>query len=359
MNKLGKVLAKAPEANPYSHGFESIYHIETLDIATLRPMAQGACLDIAPDLFVEPDIASVEPNQALFEVDFQERVSSFLFYEPIDILGLSHQLYKWLKDNFKSTLGDIAAEGGSLKELEKLSHGHRDELSRKLSAYLKGRSLRATSRIDIRAWIRSLTLFQGDKKRAYASLEPFGLAEALLLSPLEKAEMRRLSAAQLAELRSAFSLLALQRQELFQQRLEEIKTVFVFPWMKRHDGVAANWQIFEHLEGFCLEAKELALLFGWAETLFGRVSWGVEVDQGIWAIDKQAAESYKAIVQIALSYFYQPMVYYLFNELVLLIQREAARLWLAYEPVFIETVLDLCPQFRFGRCQEKTAIYLA
>lgn len=236
----------------YSHGLESIYRLESIDLKTVKKLGGAE---------QAPPKATILPKETRdLELDlgpaYSGYLSSFVLKEPIETLKLARHLEKNLKDEGIETLEDLSKLDFAL--IKGLGRGHAYELQEKLNERLKDEEALKPRKIDINSWARSL-VGSLETKVAWALLEPFGLQEALSLTPIESLEIKKLT----VERKTDFIDQAVKKVESpdrvknVRDRLAEIEDVFISPWLLSRGGVAKESELIERLSRVSSEPDKL------------------------------------------------------------------------------------------------------
>lgn len=231
----------------YSHGLESIYRLENIDLKTVRKLGSQ------PDGTLEPVRQPPVYVEDELELDlgpvFTEKLEPFVLREPIQSLKLARHTEKCLIEQGFRTLGDLKeADLNSLVFVKGLGQGHIVEVREKLASYLGSKATSPTKYIDFISWICEIV---GDieTKLAYLILEPYGLSSIVKPTPLESADIKKLSLDKKGELLEQGRAKLAHPDKIKQVllRFEEIATVLVAPWIASRSGVATVEEIEERL----------------------------------------------------------------------------------------------------------------
>ena len=181
----------------YSHGLESIYALENIDIKSVRPLQNASTSpSLQKKALPKPPIyASSYIPEFEFGPSWRRSIAPFFLQAPIEVLGLSKAAEKCLLDYQKTCLSDLlTVDLRGLIFLKGMGQSHLNEIKEKLSQYIGERDRQQTDRIDFKGWILSLTNHQIQRKKIFLLLESYQLSDLLSLSPMEAMEIRRLSA---------------------------------------------------------------------------------------------------------------------------------------------------------------------
>ncbi|MCE5317617.1 MAG: hypothetical protein LLG04_09725 [Parachlamydia sp.] len=340
----------------YSHGLESIYAIETVDLRSVRRFSRR-------DEKVQsiPKVLSLAPAahpqfQFDFGPGFTDWMEPFLLEEPVQVLGLSRHAEKLLLDQKRLKLRDLS------QMVAAIGQGHRDEINQKLAEYIHGKERERSYQIDFGSWMRSLCPCE-QRKQCHLLLESFGLEELLPLSSGENTEVRRLPPEhRLQWCREGLAFLkSAEIKGSILKTLRRITAAFVRPWICGRKGLATEDEVMERLEKRSLDARHvepfLRLLREVGSPLTACLS---EVDQGVYAADDWQADAFRQIVACAFSYFRGKGQAFLLSHLVSLVEREKALFWQGYSDGFVEKTLRLSSQFRVRKGETgRLAINLA
>lgn len=334
----------------YSHGLESIYSLENVDLKTVRRMSESVAPVAKKEKTKNKISASLSPQLVLdWDGPWRTSIESFVPREPISVLALSKPCEKALLDNGKKQLKDlIDADLRSFIFFKGVGQGHIDEIRQKLDAYLDGKETGRCTQIDRVAWIRTV-IAELDKKKAFVLLDRYGLAELITLSPSETVEVRRLT----FEKKEEWIKEARQKIVCHQQQVEadcaEIAHALINPWLRQTGGYATEVQIMERLDDVSCGVSSQAVQFFndlFFEGNFCFDSSLVKADSHLYCADTSFAEDYQAIVALAHSYFYRHDSRYLLNHLVTAMEKELAAIWKGFDEGLIVKVLRLSSDFR-------------
>lgn len=331
----------------YSHGLESIYAIETVDLRSVRRLSSP--VEKAQPVhkrIVAP--ASITQLQFDFGPGFNDWMEPFILEEPIQVLGLSRHAEKSLLDQRKLLLRDLA--GKDLRRIiPGVGQGHLDEISQKLGDYLSHKEAQRSYQFDPGSWLRSLCPFE-QRKQCHLLLESYGLQELLPLTPAEVTEVRRLPPDQKkkwhAEGLSFLKSPACRTSIL--KALHNMASAFLKPWIQGRKGLATENEVVERLEKRFIEPRLVEpflrlLSQALGNTAFAACLW--LADQQVYTAERWQAEAFRKICGCAATYFKSSGQKFLFSHLLSLVERELARDWLGYPEGFIAKSLRLSASF--------------
>lgn len=232
----------------YSHGLESIYRIETVDLKSVRKLGQKP--ETLPTILSKPTNVPVEELALDLGPALSGYLKAFVVNEPIQILKLSRHTEKSLLDEGMKTIGDLKrADLSNLVFVKGIGQGHVEEVRERLQEHTQNKPLDKSSSIDFGSWIRSLA---GDleAKLAFVMLDSYGLSELIPLTALESVELKKLTVERKKDLLHNIKHLMNRADKVSEVRgrLEEIEQVFVRPWIAARGGVATEDEIIERLE---------------------------------------------------------------------------------------------------------------
>lgn len=342
----------------YSHGLESIYALESVDIKSVKKLEVPIKAASPTKKKSKPLSLQIKNNQLEFELGlhFDPSIESFLPRESIQVLGLFRHAEKCLLENGKKILRDLIDV--DLQEFiffKGMGQGYVDEIRSKLAAYLEGRTIWRTETLDFASWIRSL-VGGLDRKKTAAVLREFRLGDLIELSAVENIEIGRISPDQLQQYKNElFSTLQTTQRELFFQDFKRIVDVFVKPWIRNRLGLATSDEILERIEKVSLDPAYMEPALFFFESVFrinDKPSTSIlqshlfSVDNHLFSADRYIKKHYHWVNQAASSYFYKMGICYTFSELVSFIEREMALEWVSVANGFVEKALRLSPHFR-------------
>lgn len=231
----------------YSHGLESIYRLETVDLKTVRKLEFVE--ESSPQSEKKPSKQDKQDPNFDFGPLFSGYLSSFILKEPIQILKLSRHIEKNLLDEGYKTLFDLSkADFTTLSFVKGMGQGHILELKERLQSALEREDVIKPSTINWASWLRSLvgTL---ETKMAWALLEGYGLETVFSLTPLESVEIKKLTLERKSDLKDQAKLKVSDSEKVkeVRERLFEIESVMLKPWILSRGGVASEDEILERL----------------------------------------------------------------------------------------------------------------
>lgn len=339
----------------YSHGFESIYALENIDLKSIRRIEQPS-QEHAPIEFQSKIVIS-QPGSAQLELDLgpEYRCWSvpFLGREPIQVLELSRHAERCLLEHGKSELKDLVQ--ANLRDFvffKGMGQGHIDEIQQKLRDYLKGRSLQYANAIDYTSWLRSL-VGALDRKKVFASLQSYQINDIYSLTPAETVEVGRLT----VEKRQEWSQ---EMHELFRSDSRTKSVIadmgimadtFIKPWIRRRKGIANLHELNERIQRTSANpGSSLSILHFFSEIYFDNDfplhRYLHTVENELYCADDATVHDFHLVIKTASSYFYKAYISYNLSELIVLIERELARSWHGFPEGFSEKVLRYSSQFR-------------
>jgi len=335
----------------YTHGLESIYTLETVNLASIRRVVEekgSYSLELS---------RSVEKHVPQEQFDFGEKyrdwISSFLLLESIQVLEISPHLQSLLREHNFVTISDlIDCDFTELVHLPGLGQGHIDDIQDKLEKHVQGRSLHQSRQIDFGAWVRVLCSSL-DSRKVFVTLEAYGLSDLIKLTASEKLDIHRLS----IEMRQEWIDQTLQslthgdRKRTFMNGLQQICDALIKPWISGRCGIVLRWELAERVMRLAWDQNLVAgAMKFFSEVYFdGRFPLGeflIEVDHDIYCSDELFAEMYRSVIEKVSTYFYQPEITYSLSHVVVLVSREFASDWKGFPEDFIEKAVRFCPKFR-------------
>lgn len=334
---------RASPQNAYSHGLESIYKLECIDLKSVRKFST------APEKPVQKSQVSLwedatEP-QLSFDLgpSFRGWMVPSLLQEPIQVLQLSKPVEKNLFEKGYKVLEQL--EQASLQGLG-LGQGHIEEVRRKLSQYLQGKPRLKIARIDFQSFIKCLF---GDLewKKVYVFLSSFDIAEWVVLSPADSADVKKLSFENrerwFREVQDQLKtgLKAASLQEFF----ASVSDTWIKPWMMSRGGLATKHEL---LEALLLRSLEPQFAKGALECLFTQedpLKSLVPISGG-FAASKEIQKNHEILEKTALSYFKNPSSLIPLENLKKWIAEEYALKWESAAP---EKSLRFSPCFDLFR----------
>lgn len=336
----------------YSHGFETIYALENIDLKSICPIERQ------PQFLAKEKVSTRQEwisDQYEFDLGDEYRgwMPSFLNGEPIQVLGLSRHAEKCLLEHGKPKLQDLI--GVNLRDFvffKGMGQGHLDEIQQKLHLYLNGRVLQRCSTVDFSAWMRSLVAAL-DRKKTYVGVHPYQLSDLFSLSPVESVEVSRLTLEKRQEwMQEALNLFRMDhRSQTVSIDMGKVTNVFVKPWMRRRLGLASEYELTERLQRISENStitQSVLQFFSivYFDNMFPLNYYLYHVDEGLYCVDEATASLYRSVIKIARSYFYNPQISYSLPQLIGFLEREFACHWQGFPEGFIKKVLQQSPRFR-------------
>lgn len=343
----------------YSHGLESIYAIENVDLRSIRRF-QAAPTSIEKKEIKKSKKASI-PLQLEFPFGgaFQNWIEPFFLREPIHVLGLSKFAEKALLEHGKKKLNDLlCTDLRTWIFLRGVGQGHVEEIQEKLNTYLAGRDRKKAQGLDFVGWLRAL-FGEVPTKKLFVVFEKYQLQELVPVTAAESVEIKRLN----AEMRKEWveTALASVDRNILKQDLHTLTEIFLKPWIDQRLGVVRRKDLLERLEGLSEDSayakKALKLLqecFGKNDFLFK--PFLEDLENGVYCTLPNLAKAFKGIQACALTYFYTQQVQYELNHLVTWIERECARRWIGFPVGFVEKVLKFSASFSVRRSLDGSII---
>lgn len=343
----------------YSHGLEAIYHIETVDLKTVRRINEPSSPKIIQKI-IKSNPECTQNIERQLEFDFgdgyRESMDSFVLEEPIQVLGVSKYAEKCLNENGMFSLRQLLkADLTRFVYLKGMGQGHIDEIRQKLNEYISDRILYRSPSIDFYAWMRSLILGYNNKK-LHVILEPFKLSELCTLSPAEGIEVRRLTAEKRHEWRREIALELNLKKTRVQMDMKKVMDIYILPWMRRRQRFATQQEILERIQRVSVMpvgAQQVFLFFTevYFESRFPLSNFLLQGEEDLFFIDEESLLAFNTVVEKAKTYFYKSGLRYTLAELTMLLEREFALCWQGFQEGFIEKSLRTCSCFRVRKAE--------
>ncbi len=342
----------------YSHGLEDIYALETIDIKTVRPLAGvNTALDVqeAPAPYHEEQIQQQQPELDLGPF-WRGSAPSFILLEPIQVLNLHQPVEKTLRGHGIHLLQDLLhATKESLLGIRGLGQGHIDEVLFRFKSYTERRVLHNAVCVDFCALLRAIVGFF-EKKKIVLLLQELGLEEEYSLTPLEAAELKRLTKDKRLEWKKqALEHLQVEvKQQQFANCLDHIVRVFVLPWIHMRGGIAAQTEVEERLIAVSFEplkTEKILKFFSniYYHDLFPLSTILCEADEGVFCLNSDTYDAYRKVNELAESYYYQKGLSYPLEYLCNCILRELGKSWINYTQEFVRKAILFSPRFRLAK----------
>lgn len=330
----------------YSHGLESIYKLENVDLKTVRRLAENVVEETPKNTF---SFSYEESDELDLGPGFRKWIPPFLREEPIQVLQLNKVSEKCLCEHGFKTLHDLmTTDLNRLVYVKGMGQGHIDEIKHQLNKYTRSKPLHKAYQIDFVSWIKSLT-FDMNLKKVYVLLEKYHLEGLVSLTPMESVEVRKLDKVRKEEIGAEILREIQLKTSHVEARFDGILQTFVIPWMERRFGMATEEEILERLErvSFKPAVAEKALAF-FKEVFFeGQFPFhkGLSCAREIYFAGSYALKAFSQLEQSLDSYFYHPTVYYALDELYRFLTRDYSLKWRRLEEGFFEKTLKLHPHY--------------
>ena len=249
----------------YTHGLEQIYALETIDPTKVKKIE-------IPEPVLEKSnhtdrIQSTDLWNGQYELElgdeFRNWMPPLFLKEPVQMLELSQRTEIVCIDLGIERIVDlIGLDFNDWIGVKGVGQGHIDEIRQKLNAYIEGRSLERSYKIEWGAFIRSLTVGL-DRKKAYLLLQSYNLESYLPLSPIERMESLNLQNQTkkiwIDEVRRGFQ--SNERVSFVKETLSQITRVFLGPWIRARGGVVNFQEVFERTERVSEEQEIVSKVF--------------------------------------------------------------------------------------------------
>lgn len=330
----------------YTHGFESIYKLECIDLKSVRKFSAE------PEKTVEKvqDSSYEEESDVQLTFDFGPSFRGwmvpYLLQEPIQVLQLSKPIEKTLIDKGHKSLGEL--QQISLQGLG-LGQGHIEEIKRKVKQYKEGKAQARTSRIDFESFIKCL-FADLEWKKAYVMLAPFEIVKWLQLSPADSADVKKLTFENrqrwcdevASQLKNESKSLMLQT---FFSTLEE---TWVKPWMMARGGLAKEEEIMESL---LIRASDPVFASGALDVLSSIKSPfnALYPTTGGFAATLAVKQTHELMIKTALSYFTSPAMHLSLDLLSTWVALELAVKWKNISPEKVADSIKFSSHFDLFR----------
>ena len=332
----------------YSHGLESIYALENVDVKSIRTISvpEETPPEVSLKTFETPK--STPQGEFHFGFPFFCEAAPFFLDEPIQSLGLSRLAEKLLLSHQKLWVRDLVGDDLShYAFLRGFGQGHIDEVRTKLADFIAGRDKIHAETIDFASWIRVLTA-EGERKKWYFLLERHGLADLMPMSTLEMADLKKVTSSQRAEWeRQAVRMI---NKEKLVETWKILSARFLFPWIRGRLGIVSRNEITERLVKTSSDPEKAGLVIRFMETVLFHGN-SVLADQLVplagnyFALTPAINAEYQAIMNHALSYFYNSEAKFILKQLIFWLERDFARHWIGFQSGFIEKVIRTSQEF--------------
>jgi hypothetical protein len=337
--------------------FEDIYSLENVDVNTVRVMSAKKNEEEKEQKKTSKGTLSQEEQLEFdFGSNYREWMESLSLEEPLSVLDLSYHAYKALQTNKKYKIHDIVnIKDGEWASLSGLGQGHIDEIKQKLSEYIDQDSLYRCYNVDF-----SSLLYYAyenlDHEKAFLALQRYGLADFVSLTISEKTQVSHLSSEkkQILGQHGLEEMCTKEKRSFIQNKLEEIISTFVKPWIGRRTSIASENEIIERILSVSKDHVVTRKVWNFLQETY----WQDEsllgdflylVDTGVYCSEEFVSLEYKSIMRLAQSYFYERHIKYPLEELIRHIERRHAHKWHGFSEGFVAKVLRLSSQFLVGK----------
>lgn len=310
--------------NSYSHGLESIYKLENVDLKSIRKLStQKESISVSN---ASVRIEEWQEDQLSLDLGsfYQGWMTPYILQEPIQVLQLAKPIEKSLIGlGFKNLEQLRSADLFSLK----LGQGHIVDVRAKLKEYFQNKPVEKASSIDFCSLVKCIFASQ-DPCKAYVLLEPYSLHQWISLTPSETMEVKRSSYDQKKEWQN--ELLSNNDAKTY---FSSIIETWIKPWMFARDGIATLDELNEYLILRSLDetfAENFLKLF--KESLFSSL---INL-KSCFALSKQFANRFRLIEMTGLSYFNQEDAEFSLDHFAKLLANELGLEWytLTSEQIF-------------------------
>lgn len=327
----------------YSHGLESIYRLENVDVNTIRKWGGEEDQPLTPEAPILSDEGDEELDLGSFCSGY---LTSFVLEEPIQVLKLSRHIEKNLIEQGLLTLGALSqTDFNALAFVKGMGQGHIVELKEKLQERIGEAGAIKPRRIDIYSWVRALA-GEIEPKMAWAALEPFGLHEAIPLTPLESVEIKKLTQERKNDCidQAAFKLKSPYKVKCVRDRLQEIEAVFLRPWISVRGGVARETEIEERLKRVAtLPDKVEGMIRFLKEYFIGASLFHLPGKNGLIFATPEEWGEFSLLENRVLEYLWNEDARVPYPELVRWLSRDLAMTWQALPEKLLRKVLAFSP----------------
>lgn len=330
----------------YSHGLESIYSIENIDLRTLRRLQENPLqTEVPPKKRIKP-LKKDSQLELDLGVGFRNWIAPFFPLESIRVLRFSKAVEKGLWEQGKRRIGDLL----DLTQIKGFGQGHLVEIADKMANHIGGRNPKKAETIDFTGWL--FALFASlELKRLIPLLEKYQLQDLVAITPAESVEIKRLNQEQREEW--CRNLLKEVDLNLLKEGCKAISYAFLIPWMFERAGIASRDEIEERLERVAEEGEIALKVLKLLDDCFGKgfffATHLTPLTGDLYTINPMYACFGNAMFEISSTYFYANNTHYPLKSIVSLIKRELATEWVAFPEKFIEKILYTAPHFRLLR----------
>ena len=342
-----------PYKNVYSHGLESIYAIETIDLKSVRK------IDSSPKVKSEkPKPAEINiPDQDDFDfgVNFRNWIVPFIKKEPIQVLNLSKHTEKCLIENGKPLLEHLLnSDLKDFVQIRGMGQGHIEEIRQQLNSYVDGANLDRSYSINFISLLKKIVSSQ-ERKKTFVLLEKYDLQHIISLTPAENVEVRKLTLEKRQECLEEIVALITNDESLktIKEDLKSIFNAFIIPWIDKRGGFATKAEIEMRLQMLSENGKCSLNVLNLIQEIFFQNkmldSLLIKVEKDIFCSFKHHSELYQNIIETTKSYFYSMNVHYELDHLSCLIEREFAKNWIGFVDGYVSKILKQSPLFATAR----------
>lgn len=337
---------KIYDKKAYSHGFESIYSLQNVDLRTVRKVVSE-----------KEQMLPIKKHEP-WQIDLFTQNMAFYLDEPISVLELSLQAERRLVENGVMQIHHLVAVKNQLSQIKGLGLGHFDEIDQKLAHYMASKQ---NLGLDFLSLLRALLGLIEGKKLCFL-LEPFGLLDYFSLAPSDRMLVKNQNKKQEAfEEAKAFVKEAI-RMPYLQAAMQKINATFVIPWMYRKGGFAKTNEIKERLQS--LSAAPFAQVLHFLENIFfdGKFPFAdflFLVEEELFAADLLCQKMFTEVTSTALSYFKKRGSSFLLLDLIHYVCQEVGKKWFAVDAALVEQIFRTSVHFIVKRTEEnQSTIFL-
>lgn len=337
--------------NVYSHGLESIYAIETIDLKTIKPL--NIINESAPSTKKKYTHPLLDPEFP-FGSEFNQTISSFILNESVQALDLSKPCLQILTDFNLFYIRDVTKIDFNDLEIHSNFKKISSEIQPKLDAYLKEKQIYECVTIDFEAWIKSL--ISENHIKHYFLLKHYDLTHLISVTPIMSVEIKRTKENDYLKYinDSKEELKTIDRQGLNNLNKEIITKSFLKPWIHGRHGIVKEYELLDYLEQLAENTHNfhscIRLLSDiYEENNFIFKNNLITIYPELYCINESVYKNYKKIEGILKSYFPKSKETYLMNELIVFVIKELLIHWDSVEEEFVRKVIKTSPFFKINR----------
>lgn len=318
--------------NPYSHGLEEIYSIQTVDVQKIRKVSKKGS-DKSIVLEASSGFENIEPELDL-GLGFRSYIKNTFLDEPIEVLELTSYTLNILLENNIPTLESLKlALENDLSSLPGVGQGHIDEIALKYASFIKNKN-EQTRRIDLESLFRVISRHISKESILLLS-DKIGLKGLIPWLSKKQNQMKHLNSKNLEKLleKAYEELKSDVIVDYIKSYINQIAQAFIIPWMNTRNAMASQEEILEYFERHLVKSphnQELLKFF--SQDILGQrfifnLSIPKVVHEKIWCSSQEQVELLHRLKDLTLTYFYSGHLSYPLELIAQKLEEEFAKSW--------------------------------